>query len=103
MLRHSLLIAAATLTPGLLAGQVPGGYHLGAPVAVPDSLVEVLARGRFRATVRRSARTPRERELIAIAERAHRMSARAGRRRRVARPLARSHAMVVTRWSSLVP
>jgi hypothetical protein len=69
MVRHSLLVAAATLMPGLLAAQVPGGYHLGAPVAVPDRLVEVLARGRFRASVLRSARTPRERDLIAIAER----------------------------------
>jgi hypothetical protein len=64
-----LRIAVAALIPGLLAAQVPAGYHLGVPVALPDSLVEVLAGGRFRATVVRSARTPRERELIAIAER----------------------------------
>ncbi len=66
---QGLVIAAAALVPTLLPGQTPVGYHLGAPVTVPDSLVEVLARGRFRATVLRSGRIPRERELIATAER----------------------------------
>jgi hypothetical protein len=69
MWSHRLVIPATALAVGALSAQAPAGYHLGAAVALPDSLVEVLAGGRFRATVVRSARTARERALIATAER----------------------------------
>jgi hypothetical protein len=69
MWSHRLAIPTSVLALGVLSAQAPPGYHLGAAVTVPDSLVEVLADGRFRATVARSARTTRERALIATAER----------------------------------
>ena len=64
-------IAACVLAVGPLPGQVqvPAGYHLGAAIAVPDTLLEVFAGGRFRATVNRVANTPAERELLTLAER----------------------------------
>lgn len=66
---HRYLIPLAVLATELLSAQLPAGYHLGASVSVPDSLVEVLADGRFRAKIIRSSRNARERELIATAER----------------------------------
>ena len=69
MWSRRLVLPATALAVGALSAQAPAGYHLGAAVTVPDSLVEVLAGGRFRSTVIRSARTARERELIATAER----------------------------------
>ena len=64
-----VVLLATALGVGDLSAQAPAGYHVGAAVTVPDSLIEVLAGGRFRSTVIRLARTARERELIATAER----------------------------------
>jgi len=55
-------------TIGTSAGAQPSGYHLGAPVVLPDSLVEVLAGGRFRASVTRVAANSDDAHLIATAE-----------------------------------
>lgn len=46
----------------------PAGYHVGAAIVLPDSLVEVLARGRFRASVLRVAANASDARLIAAAE-----------------------------------
>ena len=54
---------------GASAGAQPSGYHVGAAVVLPDSLVEVLARGRFRASVLRVAANANDARLIAAAER----------------------------------
>src|SRR5258707_8840705 len=60
---------AFLLTAPVVASQVPAGYHLGARVVLPDSLVEVSAGGRFRATIRRIARSQHEHDLLTLAER----------------------------------
>ncbi len=64
-----LTVAACSLAAGSVSAQAPAGYHVGAGVIIPDTLLEVFAGGRFRATVLRSARTPKERELLSLAER----------------------------------
>lgn len=46
----------------------PAGYHIGAAVTLPDSLSEIMLRGRFRATVRRTERNDREQQMLAAAE-----------------------------------
>jgi hypothetical protein len=48
--------------------QAPAGYHIGTAVTLPDSLSEVMLRGRFHATVRRTERNDRERQMLAAAE-----------------------------------
>jgi hypothetical protein len=53
---------------GASASAQPAGYHVGAAAALPDSLVEVLARGRFRASVLRVAANANDARLIAAAE-----------------------------------
>jgi len=53
---------------GASASAQPAGYHVGAAVVLPDSLIEVLARGRFRASVLRIAGTANDARLIAMAE-----------------------------------
>jgi hypothetical protein len=53
---------------GASASAQPVGYHVGAAVVLPDSLVEVLARGRFRASVVRAAANATDARLIAAAE-----------------------------------
>jgi hypothetical protein len=50
------------------ASAQPVGYHVGGPIVLPDSLVEVLARGRFRASVFRVAANVSDARLIAAAE-----------------------------------
>jgi len=50
------------------ANAQPAGYHLGATIVLPDSLIEVLARGRFRASIHRVAANANEARLIALAE-----------------------------------
>jgi hypothetical protein len=60
-----LIVAYAV---GTSASAQPTGYHVGAAVALPDSLVEVLARGRFRASVLRVAVNANDARLIAAAE-----------------------------------
>lgn len=67
--RLGLTVAACTLAASSASGQAPAGYHVGAFVAIPDTLLQVFGGGRFRATVLRSAKTPKERELLSIAER----------------------------------
>lgn len=52
----------------VLSAQAPSGYHLGANIVLPDSLLEVSAGGRFRMTVHRQPRTAREREFLTRAE-----------------------------------
>jgi hypothetical protein len=63
-----LVVVASVLACTSLSAQVPTGYHVGKSVVIPDTLIEVLAGNRFRATVARGGRTPQERELIAVAE-----------------------------------
>jgi hypothetical protein len=53
---------------GVSASAQPAGYHVGAAVVLPDSLVEVLARGRFRASILRVAANANDARLIAAAE-----------------------------------
>ena len=53
---------------GASASAQPAGYHVGAAVVLPDSLVEVFARGRFRASVLRVAANASDTRLIAAAE-----------------------------------
>ncbi len=53
---------------GASASAQPAGYHVGAAVVLPDSLLEVLARGRFRASVLRVAANANDAHLIAAAE-----------------------------------
>jgi hypothetical protein len=53
---------------GASASAQPAGYHVGAAIVLPDSLVEVLARGRFRASVLRVAANANDARLIAVAE-----------------------------------
>jgi hypothetical protein len=53
---------------GTSASAQPAGYHVGAAIVLPDSLVEVLARGRFRASVLRVAANTNDARLIAAAE-----------------------------------
>jgi hypothetical protein len=62
----SFLVVAYVV--GASASAQPTGYHVGAAVVVPDSLVEVLARGRFRASVLRVAVNANDARLIAAAE-----------------------------------
>src|SRR5262245_40685073 len=62
-------LAAIALIASLARGQLPQGYHLGPASAVADTLTEVLAGGRFRATVSRVWRSSQERQLILTAER----------------------------------
>ena len=67
--QYQLLSVSASLLAASLAGaQLPRGYHLGTAIAVPDTLVEVHAGGRFRATVSRSWRSSEERQRILTAE-----------------------------------
>lgn len=62
----SWVVAAYVL--GTSASAQPTGYHVGAAVALPDSLVEVLAHGRFRASILRVAANANDARLIATAE-----------------------------------
>ncbi|MDQ6768725.1 MAG: hypothetical protein M3Z54_01915 [Gemmatimonadota bacterium] len=62
----SFLVVAYVV--GASASAQPAGYHVGAAVVLPDSLVEVLARGRFRASVLRVAANANDARLIAAAE-----------------------------------
>jgi hypothetical protein len=64
-----IAVLASVAWANLAAGQMPQGYHLGTPSAAPDTLVEVLANGRFRSTIRRNWRSDEERQLISTAER----------------------------------
>ena len=50
------------------ANAQPAGYHVGAPVVLPDSLFEVLAGGRFRASILRTAANANDARLIRLAE-----------------------------------
>ena len=50
------------------ANAQPAGYHVGAPVVLPDSLIEVLAGGRFRASILRTAANANDARLIRLAE-----------------------------------
>lgn len=63
---HSCLILAYVL--GASASAQPAGYHVGAAKVLPDSLVEVLSRGRFRASILRIAANANDARLIAAAE-----------------------------------
>jgi hypothetical protein len=54
---------------GASASAQPTGYHVGAAIVLPDSLVEVLAGGRFHASVFRVAVNANDAHLIAAAER----------------------------------
>lgn len=65
--RQALIAFATTALLAVpINGQAPKGYHVGARVVLPDSLVEVLAEGRFRASlvaatdgrIHRTYRTP---------------------------------------------
>jgi hypothetical protein len=62
----SLLVVAYVI--GVSANAQPSGYHFGVAVVLPDSLVEVLARGRFRASILRVAANANDARLIATAE-----------------------------------
>jgi hypothetical protein len=62
----SFLVVAYAV--GASASAQPAGYHVGALVILPDSLVEVLARGRFRASVLRVTVNANDARLIAAAE-----------------------------------
>ena len=53
---------------GPTASAQPAGYHVGAAIVLPDSLVEILARGRFRASILRVAANANDARLIAAAE-----------------------------------
>ena len=53
---------------GASVGAQPTGYHVGATIVLPDSLVEILARGRFRASILRVAANANDALLIAAAE-----------------------------------
>jgi len=64
-LRSWLIVGCVSVTS---ASAQPAGYHVGAAVVLPDSLVEVLARGRFRASVLRVAANANDARLIAVAE-----------------------------------
>src|SRR5438045_3118005 len=67
LMKLRLLLVVACLVRASASAQ-PAGYHVGAPVVLPDSLVEVLAHGRFRASVLRVAANANEGRLIATAE-----------------------------------
>lgn len=56
-------------TTSIRAQTLPTAYHLGTAVALPDSLDEVFAAGRFTAVVRRAVADPEDRRLIDLAER----------------------------------
>ena len=62
-----LLVTTACVVATAARAQPPG-YHLGAPIVLPDSLVEVLARGRFRASILRITANADEARLIRLAE-----------------------------------
>jgi hypothetical protein len=62
----SFLVVAYVI--GVSASAQPAGYHFGAAVVLPDSLVEVLARGRFHASILRVAANADDARLIAAAE-----------------------------------
>ena len=62
----SCLVVAYVI--GASASAQPAGHHVGATIVLPDSLVEVLARGRFRASVFRVAGSAEDARLIAAAE-----------------------------------
>ena len=62
----SWLIVAYAIS--VSASAQPTGYHVGAAIVLPDSLFEVLARGRFRATIVRVAANADDARLIAAAE-----------------------------------
>lgn len=64
-----LALSASALVACAAGGQLPQNYHLGMGSTAPDTLTEVLAGGRFHATVRRTWRSARERQLISTAER----------------------------------
>ncbi|HEY8830970.1 MAG TPA: hypothetical protein VIM21_00545 [Gemmatimonadaceae bacterium] len=53
---------------GASASAQPTGYHVGATIVLPDSLVEVLVGGRFRASVLRVSASANDARLIAVAE-----------------------------------
>ena len=67
MLKLPLWLVVAYVV-GTSANAQPDGYHVGAAIVLPDSLVEVLARGRFRASVVRVAADANDARLIAVAE-----------------------------------
>lgn len=60
---------AALVVASAATAQYPPHYHLGAAVALPDSLTETLAGGRFHVTILRKANNADERRLIELAER----------------------------------
>src|SRR5437762_7864059 len=62
----SWLFVACLIDP--TASAQPAGYHVGAAIVLPDSLVEILARGRFRASILRVAANSNDARLIAAAE-----------------------------------
>jgi len=62
----SWLFVACLIDP--TARAQPTGYHVGAAIILPDSLVEILARGRFRASVLRVAANANDARLIVAAE-----------------------------------
>jgi len=68
MNRSQVAILACVVTLRAAQAQAPAGYHVGAHVLLPDSLVEVFDGGRFRLSLTRTARTHDERALIALAE-----------------------------------
>jgi hypothetical protein len=61
-------LLAVAYVVGASVGAQPTGYHIGAAIVLPDSLVEVLARGRFRASVLRVSGNANDARLIATAE-----------------------------------
>lgn len=64
-LGYCLIVSCIVAASG---GAQPTGYHVGAAVVLPDSLVEVLAGGRFRASIIRIAANANDARLIAAAE-----------------------------------
>jgi hypothetical protein len=64
-----------TCAIGASASAQPAGYHVGGAIVLPDSLVEVLGRGRFRASVVRVATNANDARLIALAEQLYPASA----------------------------
>jgi hypothetical protein len=68
-MRSLVTVLALVTAAQQLDGQAPTGYHVGAPVALPDSIVETWNGGAFRMSINRVARSPQERNLIEKAER----------------------------------
>ena len=69
MNRSGLAILTCVIAAHAVGAQALAGYHLGAPIALPDSIVETWDGSGFRMSVNRVARTPQERDLIEKAER----------------------------------